>query len=70
MAREVLQELLKLDPTDPLNVAAWLDEMATDGKTVVRRRIAVQVGESAAILVVMKNRTRKNADWADNHGCN
>ena len=35
MAREVLQEMLKLDPSDPLNIAAWLDEMATDGKTVV-----------------------------------
>ncbi len=35
MAREVLEHLLKLDPTDPLGVATWLDEMATSGKTVV-----------------------------------
>ena len=35
MAREVLEQLLKLDPTDPLGVAAWLDEMATAGKTVI-----------------------------------
>ncbi len=35
MAREVLQNLLKLDPTDPLSVTSWLDEMATDGKTIV-----------------------------------
>jgi hypothetical protein len=35
MAREVLQELLQLDPSDPLGIAAWLDEMATAGKTVV-----------------------------------
>lgn len=35
LAREVLDEMLKLDPTDPLNLASWLDEMATDGKTIV-----------------------------------
>ena len=35
MAREVLEEMLQLDPTDPLNIAAWLDELATAGKTVV-----------------------------------
>ena len=35
MAREVLQEVLKIDPTDPLSIASWLDEMATAGKTVV-----------------------------------
>lgn len=35
MAREVLQEMLKLDPTDPLGIASWLDEMATKGMTVV-----------------------------------
>jgi len=35
VAREVLEQLLKLDPTDPLGVAAWLDEMATAGKTMV-----------------------------------
>jgi hypothetical protein len=35
MAREVLQLLLQLDPTDPLSLAGWLDEMATAGKTVV-----------------------------------
>jgi len=35
MAREVLQELLRLDPTDPLGITAWLDEMATAGKTIV-----------------------------------
>lgn len=35
MAREILNELLKLDPTDPLNVASWLDELATAGKTIV-----------------------------------
>ncbi len=35
MAREVLHELLSLDPTDPLSVAAWLDELGTGGKTIV-----------------------------------
>jgi len=35
MAREVLNEMLKLDPADPLAIASWLDEMATAGKTVV-----------------------------------
>lgn len=35
MSREVLGEMLHLDPTDPLNVSAWLDEIATAGKTVV-----------------------------------
>ena len=35
MAREVLQEMLRLDPSDPLAIAGWLDEMATEGKTVV-----------------------------------
>ncbi len=35
MAREVLEEMLRLDPADPLNLAAWLDEMAIQGKTMV-----------------------------------
>ena len=35
LAREVLVELLHLDPADPLGVSQWLDEMATHGKTVV-----------------------------------
>lgn len=35
MAREVLQEMLRFDPTDPLSIASWLDEMATEGKTMV-----------------------------------
>jgi len=35
MAREVLQEMLRIDPADPLNIAGWLDEMATAGKTVI-----------------------------------
>jgi tetratricopeptide (TPR) repeat protein len=35
MAREVLQQLLALDPSDPLGVGSWLDEIDTAGKTVV-----------------------------------
>lgn len=35
MAREVLEQLLQLDPTDPLGIAHWLDEMATAGKQVI-----------------------------------
>jgi len=35
MATEVVEQLLKLDPTDPLELAGWIDEMRTEGLTVV-----------------------------------
>ncbi len=35
MAIEVVEQLLKLDPTDPLELAGWVDEIKTDGLSVV-----------------------------------
>ncbi|MEM9353000.1 MAG: hypothetical protein AAGA92_08300 [Planctomycetota bacterium] len=35
MAIEVVEALIAMDPADPLNLSAWLDELRTDGKTVV-----------------------------------
>ena len=35
LALEVLEQLLELDPGDPLRIAGWLDEIQTDGKTMV-----------------------------------
>ena len=35
MAIEVAEQLLKLDPDDPLQLAGWLDEIRTDGKQVI-----------------------------------
>ena len=35
MAIEVLQQLLELDSDDPLGVANWLEEIQTDGKSIV-----------------------------------
>ncbi len=35
MAIEVVEQLLKLDPDDPLRVAGWIDEIRTEGQTVV-----------------------------------
>jgi len=36
MALEVVEQLVKLDPTDPLGLAGWIDEIKTDGLTVVK----------------------------------
>ncbi len=35
MAIEIVQQLLAIDPDDPLRLGAWLDEIRTDGKQVV-----------------------------------
>jgi len=35
LAIEVLQQLLTLDPDDPLGIAGWLDELQTEGRQVV-----------------------------------
>jgi tetratricopeptide (TPR) repeat protein len=35
MAREVLEQLLDLDPRDPLGLGGWLDELNTAGATLV-----------------------------------
>jgi hypothetical protein len=35
LAIEVVEQMLVLDPTDPLALKGWLDELRTDGKQVV-----------------------------------
>ncbi len=35
MALEVAEQLLALDPDDPLGLAGWLDEIRSDGQTVI-----------------------------------
>ena len=35
MAIEIVEQLLKLDPTDPLGLAGWIDEIKTDGLQMV-----------------------------------
>jgi hypothetical protein len=35
MALEVVEQMLKLDPDDPLGLASWLDEIRTAGKPMV-----------------------------------
>ena len=35
MAREVLEQLLEFDPTDPLDVRGWLEEIETKGLPIV-----------------------------------
>jgi hypothetical protein len=35
LAVEVVEQLLKLDPTDPLALKGWLDELRTEGKQIV-----------------------------------
>lgn len=35
MAIEIVEQLLELDPTDPLGLASWIDEIRTEGLTVV-----------------------------------
>jgi hypothetical protein len=35
LAVEVVEQLLKLDPTDPLSLKGWLDELRTEGKQIV-----------------------------------
>jgi len=35
MALEVVEQLLALDPTDPLGLSSWLDEIRTAGKPLV-----------------------------------
>jgi hypothetical protein len=35
MATEVVEQLLTLDPSDPLALKGWLDELRTDGKQIV-----------------------------------
>ena len=35
MAIEIIEQLLELDPDDPLGLAGWLDEIRTEGKQVI-----------------------------------
>ncbi len=35
MALEVVQRLLACDPSDPLGLAAWIDELKTGGKPII-----------------------------------
>lgn len=35
MAREVVEQLLKLDPADPLNLKSWLEEIDLGNRTIV-----------------------------------
>jgi len=45
MAIEVVQQLLKLDPTDPLRLAGWVDEIRTDGLQMVDVGMLFQKGK-------------------------
>ena len=35
MALEIVEQLLELDPSDPLSLGGWLDELRTDGKQML-----------------------------------
>jgi hypothetical protein len=35
LAIEVVEQMLTLDPSDPLALKGWLDEMRSDGKQIV-----------------------------------